>query len=204
MSENVTYGADGSGDPAFSEIAHTADCALRIRGKDFAGLLQNAALGLYSLIGASKKEKAGGNLIEKLRQLLVALVRASESAVARDDEEFAADLLVEIDRLGKFVTPQVAGADVGGGRLQIQRIQLPPEFLGLAVVRVVAGELDTVDTQLREGGESAVEILGAITAHRIQLHGNRDFPPPGRGGEDLTPGQCGGTQGRVFEKMTSG
>ena len=65
MSETLKYRPGESGDPAFSEIAHTADYALRIRGKDFAGLLQNAAWGLYSLIGARKRENAGGKLIEK-------------------------------------------------------------------------------------------------------------------------------------------
>jgi SHS2 domain-containing protein len=115
MSENVTYGADGSGDPAFSEIAHTADCALRIRGKDFAGLLQNAALGLYSLIGASKKEKAGGNLIEKqisldaqdAESLLVEWL--SELAYWVETTLFIGTEIDFIDVSGKHLTASVRG-----------------------------------------------------------------------------------------------
>lgn len=40
------------GGSAFREIEHTADRALCIRGRDWGELLQHAARGLYSLIGA--------------------------------------------------------------------------------------------------------------------------------------------------------
>lgn len=36
--------------PAFEEVEHTADVALRVRGRDLAGLLVNAAHGLSSLL----------------------------------------------------------------------------------------------------------------------------------------------------------
>jgi SHS2 domain-containing protein len=52
-------------EPAFSEIPHTADYALRIRGRNFHELLQNAAYGLYSLMGAEAKEKYAVMPVEK-------------------------------------------------------------------------------------------------------------------------------------------
>jgi len=38
--------------PLFEELEHTADWALRVRGKDLADLLRNAALGMLQLCGA--------------------------------------------------------------------------------------------------------------------------------------------------------
>ena len=38
--------------PLFEELEHTADWALRVRGKDLADLLRNAALGMLQLSGA--------------------------------------------------------------------------------------------------------------------------------------------------------
>ena len=52
-------------EPAFNEIAHTADYALRIRGRNFSALLQNAARGLYSLMAARKDERFNGQPTKK-------------------------------------------------------------------------------------------------------------------------------------------
>ena len=65
MSDNVSIKTQDQKTPDFHEIAHTADYALCIRGNDFAALLQNAARGLYSLIGAHERQDRGGALIER-------------------------------------------------------------------------------------------------------------------------------------------
>lgn len=65
MSDNVSINTQDRQRPDFHEIAHTADYALNVRGKDFSALLQNAARGLYSLIGAHGEHDRGGALIER-------------------------------------------------------------------------------------------------------------------------------------------
>ena len=69
---------------AFSEVAHTADYALRIRGRNFKSLFQNAARGLYSLMGPSE-DKMGERCVEKKITL-----------VARDAEELLVEWLSEL------------------------------------------------------------------------------------------------------------
>jgi SHS2 domain-containing protein len=44
----------------FVEIDHTADCAIRVKGRDLAHLLENAAFGMVQLMGL--KIKAGKSL----------------------------------------------------------------------------------------------------------------------------------------------
>ena len=44
------------GAPAYEEIDHTADWALRVTGADLASLLRNAALGMLQLAGAEPAE----------------------------------------------------------------------------------------------------------------------------------------------------
>ena len=70
---------------AFSEIAHTADYALRIRGRDFIALFQNAAHGLYSLIGPSEEKLKREQCVEKQITL-----------VAQDTEELLVEWLSEL------------------------------------------------------------------------------------------------------------
>lgn len=42
-------------DPSIEEIEHTADWAIRVKGKDLESLFQNAALGMLHLIQASSR-----------------------------------------------------------------------------------------------------------------------------------------------------
>ena len=65
MGKDTGLKSTESGESAFSEIPHTADYALRIRGRDFSELLQNAARGLYSLMGAKGDETYKGPPVEK-------------------------------------------------------------------------------------------------------------------------------------------
>lgn len=51
------HGVEEKGD--YEELEHTADWALRVRGQDFQTLLQNAALGMISLMGAVAKSDPG-------------------------------------------------------------------------------------------------------------------------------------------------
>jgi len=44
------------GENGFEEIDHTADWAINIRGKDFEGLLRNAATGMFELMGLSSNK----------------------------------------------------------------------------------------------------------------------------------------------------
>ena len=44
------------GTPAYEEVEHTADWALRVTGPDLASLLRNAALGMLQLAGAEPAE----------------------------------------------------------------------------------------------------------------------------------------------------
>lgn len=55
----------GPQDSAVSEIEHTADYALLIRGRDFRTLLENAATGLYRLVGSTGKAPSEESFIEK-------------------------------------------------------------------------------------------------------------------------------------------
>ena len=109
-----------------------------------------------------------GRLVEEFRQFPAA-VRLGEPPVARHDQVLAAEDLVELHRLGQFVTHQLAGPDVRAADFQAQVVEPGAEPLGVAAELVVAGELDGVESHVGHLGQDLVEILPAIVADRIQL-----------------------------------
>jgi len=72
--------------PRYEEIEHTADVALRVRGRTFPDLLAAAAEGMFSLVGAARFEESettlrsvpisGGSAEERLHAWLRACLRA--------------------------------------------------------------------------------------------------------------------------------
>ena len=95
---------------AFSEIAHTADYALRIRGSDFRALFQNAAHGLYSLIGPSDEKLKKEQWVEKQIAL-----------VAQDAEELLVEWLSELAYWVEnefFIGSGIRFSQINEGRLE--------------------------------------------------------------------------------------
>jgi SHS2 domain-containing protein len=65
MGMDIQSGTVDQPETAVSEVDHTADDALLIRGADFGKLLQNAAMGLYRLVGTTGTGMPGKPPVEK-------------------------------------------------------------------------------------------------------------------------------------------
>jgi SHS2 domain-containing protein len=89
----------------FAELEHTADAGLRVFGSDLREILENAAEGMFSLIGSVGKER---DLAEHRLEVTFA---TAEDALLR----WLQALLLEFDLHGFF--PVEVSMDVGPGRL---------------------------------------------------------------------------------------
>lgn len=61
----ISYYTEAMDELPFVEVEHTADWSLRVRAGDFAGLLRNAAMGMFKLMGMEMDgDLMGESLIE--------------------------------------------------------------------------------------------------------------------------------------------
>lgn len=136
--------SDGASLPPFEAVEHTADWALRVRGSDFARLLQNAAVGMATL------------LVETLQ----AVPRQEERTVqveAFDRESMLVEWLGELAYLAEregMVFPEIeleeAGPELVRAHLRGGR---PPELLK-HIKAVTYHNLEVVETA--EGLEATI------------------------------------------------
>lgn len=126
--------------PAFEEIEHTADVALRIRGRDLGELLCNAARGLNSLTRPEFRDHAA-DPVERHIDL-----------EAPDAESLMVDWLSELAYLAEAeslaftefdlqqAAPERLKADVRGARaVRFQRHIKAVTYHNLAITRTAAG-----------------------------------------------------------------
>lgn len=110
MPSEPTMGPGRKPGPLFTEIEHTADYALRIHGRDYSDLLENAARGLYTLIGPKDANKAAAEPSER-RVVLE----------AEDEEGLLVEWLSELAywvESDMFVGSDISIVDVSGSRLE--------------------------------------------------------------------------------------
>ena len=79
---------------------------------------------------------------------------------------------MEFNRALQFVATEAAGLDVRSRWSQFQFIQARTQLLWFAAVFVVTGELHAIKTHRCDLRKRGVEILRAIIAHGIKLHGD--------------------------------
>lgn len=121
--------------------------------------------------GHSERFQFCGDFVEGIGKGLP-FVGFSEVAITGDDEELAADGLVELDGGFEGVAAESVGADVSGGYAESEIVEALFKFFGFAVVVVVAGELDAIEAHFGDLGEGGIEVFAAIAAHRIELEGD--------------------------------
>jgi len=140
----------------FEELEHTADWALRVRGRDLAELLVNAANGMMELAGVQTASAAG--TIRKLEltsldreSLLVDWLHVSEVWVG-------ANFLFGHDRAGNFSTLRALGGEYGFKAEKIDPVRYKDFVVSSTRIR-------------RLVSEGRVDEAGALLGHQYYLDG---------------------------------
>jgi SHS2 domain-containing protein len=141
MSDVVETGLSGAG---FEEIEHTADRALRIRGRNFEELLVNAARGLLTIINpvpsAGTRTATRVFDLDALDAETLLVNWLSELAFWAETEMLAFDRF-EVEQ----VSPTHLRAVARGGRVErLERHVKAVTFHNLAIVRTPEGLTATV------------------------------------------------------------
>jgi SHS2 domain-containing protein len=124
--------------PPWEEIEHTADWALRVRGRDLAALFENAARGMLSLMGGEIEagETYRRTITLQAPDRIVLLVDwLNELLYVMESDEVLLDT-IDIRRL----TDTTLEAEVRGGRSRNARQQIKAaSYHNLAIQDVPAG-----------------------------------------------------------------
>jgi len=136
--------------PKFAELDHTADAGLRVFGSDLRELLENAAEGMFSLIGSVSGEEC--DLAE--HGLEVTFTTAEEALL-----RWLQALLLELDRYGFF--PVKISMDLRPGRLiaSLRGVAFDPRRHELRSELKAVTRLGLRVTRMPEGGLEAEVIF---------------------------------------------